>query len=320
MNTAAKLSAYGAALVLVFAGAWAAGSAAGPLTVGAGAEPGPHAPGGSAGIQPDGLASARDGYTFVPERTTLTPGVAEEFAFRITGSGGAAVTQFDEAHEKRMHVVLVRRDGAAYQHLHPEMSADGVWRVPVTVPAAGSYRAFADFVPRGGQGVVLGVDLQAPGAYNPVVPFPTRAAEVDGYRVELGGDLRPGHASRLTLDVTRGGRPVADLQPYLGAYGHLVALRQGDLAYLHVHPDGTPGDSRTAPGPQVTFFAEVPTAGTYRLFLDFKHGDVVRTAEFTVATRGEEPPPRTPAAGTERRGDQRPDSGDQHRDQHGGHG
>ena len=75
---------------------------------------------------------------------------------------------------------------------------------------------------------------------------------------------------------------MTDLQPYLGAYGHLVALRAGDLAYLHVHPDGVPGDGVTAPGPDVTFWATAPSAGAYRLFLDFQHNGVVRTAEFTV--------------------------------------
>ena len=94
----------------------------------------------------------------------------------------------------------------------------------------------------------------------------------------LTGALTPGTTSKLTLTVDRGGVPVTDLQPYLAAYGHLVALRQGDLAYLHVHPD----DSVTSAGPNIVFYAEVPSAGTYRLYLDFKHGDVVRTAEFTV--------------------------------------
>ncbi|MCP2257775.1 hypothetical protein LX15_001461 [Streptoalloteichus tenebrarius] len=319
MNTATKLSAYGAALVLVFAGAWAAGAAAGPLTVGAGHEPGSHAPGDAApraDTEPDGLASSRDGHTLSPERTTFTPGVAEEFAFRVTGSDGAAVTSFDEKDGQRMHVVVVRRDGTAYQYLHPQLSADGVWRVSVTLPAAGSYRAFADFVPRGGRAVVLGVDLQAPGPYNPIVPFPTRTAQVDGYRVELTGDLRPGQTSQLTVDVSRDGRPVTDLQPHLGAYGHLVALRQGDLAYVRVRPDGAPGDGRTAPGPRVVFSAEVPTAGTYRLFLDFRHGDAVRTAEFTVATREESATP-PPPAGADGDGGQH---SDQRGDEHGGHG
>ena len=81
--------------------------------------------------------------------------------------------------------------------------------------------------------------------------------------------------------MSRGGTPVTDLQPYLAAYGHLVALRQGDLAYLHVHPDGAPGDGRTEPGPAIVFHTTAPSDGTYRLFLDFKHGGVVRTAEFT---------------------------------------
>ncbi len=84
--------------------------------------------------------------------------------------------------------------------------------------------------------------------------------------------------------MSRDGEAVADLQPYLGAYGHLVALRSGDLAYLHVHPDGTPGDGKTQPGPEVVFYAAVPSAGTYHLFLDFRHEGIVRTAAFTVST------------------------------------
>jgi hypothetical protein len=82
---------------------------------------------------------------------------------------------------------------------------------------------------------------------------------------------------------------VTDLQSYLAAYGHLVALRQGDLAYLHVHPDGEPGDGRTEAGPDIVFHPPAPSAGSYRLFLDFKHGGVVRTAAFTV-TAGKEAP------------------------------
>ncbi|MGH3747674.1 MAG: hypothetical protein ACRDT8_09770, partial [Micromonosporaceae bacterium] len=55
------------------------------------------------------------------------------------------------------------------------------------------------------------------------------------------------------------------------------------------HPDGTPGDGATKPGPKITFYAEVPSAGTYRLYLDFQHRGVVRTAEFTVVASGDDP-------------------------------
>jgi hypothetical protein len=106
---------------------------------------------------------------------------------------------------------------------------------------------------------------------------------VDGYTVTLSGTPKATEPSMLTLAVSRNGKPVTDLQPYLGAYGHLVALRAADLGYLHVHPMGEPGDGSTAPGPEIGFHATFPSGGNYRLFLDFQHAGVVRTAEFTVS-------------------------------------
>ncbi|MCR6487959.1 hypothetical protein M8542_34555 [Amycolatopsis sp. OK19-0408] len=294
MNTAAKLSAYGAALALVAAGAWVTGIAVGPFpgqaAEGHGGEDAGHGDGHGGTVaevadhQPGGLASAAGGYTLTPAGTTLTPGATTKFTFRVIGPDGAPVTAYDVEHEKRMHFIVVRRDTTGYRHLHPELGADGTWSVPVTVAEAGSYRAFADFTPAGGQSLTLGVDLVAPGLFQPVEHAETRVADVEGYRVRLDGDLVPGRSSRLTATVTKDGRDVTDLQPYLGAYGHLVALRGGDLGYLHVHPDDPAGDRKN--GPRVTFLAEVPSAGTYRLFLDFRHGDVVRTAEFTATTGG----------------------------------
>ena len=302
MNTAGKLSAYGVALVLVAAGAWAVGTAVGPFAGDAGArgvEEAAHGDTHSGTVaetaQPDepaGLASSRGGYTLTPTSTTLTPGTTQPFSFQITGPDGHAVTRFDVEHDKRMHLIVVRRDTADFQHVHPELRADGTWTVPLELAAPGSYRAFADFTPTGGEGMTLGVDLAAPGDFQPESHDPSRVAKLGGdgagYEVRLDGDLVPGQTSEVTLTVTKDGRPVTDLEPYLGAYGHLVALRGGDLAYLHVHPDGEPGDGRTAPGPTITFYAEVPSAATYRLFLDFQHEGTVRTAEFTVEGAGDD--------------------------------
>ncbi|MFD8494707.1 hypothetical protein [Amycolatopsis sp. NPDC059657] len=293
MQTAVKLSVYGVALALIAGGAWAAGSAVGPFEGEAGAQHTEEAGHGDAhGAEapsddlPGGLASSIGGYTLTPADTTLTPGVTTTFSFRVTGPGGQAVTAYDVKHEKRMHLIVVRRDGSGFQHVHPALAADGTWTVPLTLPKAGSYRAFADFAPTGGKATTLGVDLAAPGDFQPSTSPPERVSDVDGYQVRLAGDLVPGKSSKVTLTVAKNGGPVTDLQPYLGAYGHLVALRGGDLAYLHVHPDGMPGDGKTAAGPSVTFYAEVPSAGTYRLFLDFQHEGKVRTADFTVATEG----------------------------------
>lgn len=298
MNTAGKLTAYGVALVLVAAAAWATGSAVGPLAVEAethGAEGAGHGDDHSGTVagaqqtdQPGGLASSRGGYTLTPTSATLTAGTNQPFSFRITGPDGQPVTGYDVEHEKRLHLIVVRRDTSGFQHVHPEPAADGTWATNLDVSRPGSYRAFADFKPTGADALELGVDLAVPGDFTPEYYRPARVALVDGYEVRLDGALTPGSSSKVTATVTKAGQPVTDLQPYLGAYGHLVALRSGDLAYLHVHPDGAPQDGRTQPGPAVTFFAEVPSAATYRLFLDFRHGDVVRTAEFTIPTGQEE--------------------------------
>ena len=108
---------------------------------------------------------------------------------------------------------------------------------------------------------------------------------MDGYQVRLDGDLVPGRPSQVFATVSRDGRAVTDLEPYLGTFGQLVALHTSDLGYLHVHPDApTPAPTDRA-GPAIAFTAEVPSTGTYRLVLEFHRGGAVHTAEFTVETR-----------------------------------
>ncbi|WP_433532905.1 hypothetical protein ACQPYA_13395 [Micromonospora sp. CA-263727] len=291
MKTATKLSGFALGLAAVFGAAYGVGQLADPVAPVADARHGATADHGAADEAtggeavsrvPGGLLVSDRGFTLAP-----VPAPPGEFAFRITGPDGQTVTAFDEAHDRRMHLIVARRDLSGFRHVHPQMAADGTWRVAAPFGDPGTWRAFADFVPTGGQPLTLGVDVDLPGAFTPrPPPAATRTASVDGYTVALDGDLRPGATAKLTLTVSRGGTPVTDLQPYLGAYGHLVALRAGDLAYLHVHPDGSPGDGHTRPGPQVTFHTEVPSAGTYRLYLDFQHAGTVRTAEFTLTAAG----------------------------------
>ncbi|MEV8637169.1 hypothetical protein AB0395_36560 [Streptosporangium sp. NPDC051023] len=309
MNAQAKLGAYLLGIVVIFGGALGAGRAAGAagLTPEAADGHGTHttttpAPAPAGAPVPGGLQVSQDGYTLTPQTTTVEPGRSTDFRFTVTGPDGRPVTGYRVQHDRKLHFIVVSRDLGSFQHLHPREAGGGVWSVPLTLPEAGSYRAFADFAPEGGNGMTLGTDLQAAGVYAPkALPEASRTSTVDGYTVTLDGDLVPGRSSKITLSVTKDGRPVTDLQPYLGAYGHLVALRGGDLAYLHVHPDGEPGDGRTAPGPGITFHTEVPSRGDYRLFLDFQHGGVVRTADFTVhagqAAPDATPPTPTPEAG-----------------------
>jgi hypothetical protein len=186
------------------------------------------------------------------------------------------VTDYRPLHERDLHLIVVRRDLATFSHLHPRREPDGSWQVELTLPSPGPYRAFADLAPKEGPDLTLAVDLIAPGEWTEQeLPQPSGIARVDDYRVDLTGEVTAGAHSELTFTVTRGGRSV-ELQPYLGALGHLVALRASDLAYLHVHPvEDTSSDAGR-------FGVEVPSPGRYRLFLQFRHEDRVRTASFTV--------------------------------------
>jgi hypothetical protein len=293
MTTTTRVGAFLVALAAVFALALGAGSLVGPTDASAPvAAHDAHAthgdePAGHSEALPGGLMVSQDGYTLDLAARQVGPGRGVPVSFTITGPDGRPVTSYEVEHEKRLHLIAVRRDLTGFQHVHPELSESGVWSAPLDL-APGQWRVFADFKASGAEALTLGADLAVAGDYRPVVQeAESRTAKVDGYAVALAGDLEAGADAELTLSVSRDGKPVTDLQAYLGAYGHLVALRAGDLAYLHVHPDGTPGDGTTRPGPTVVFSAAVPSAGTYHLYLDFRHDGVVRTAAFTVRAGGD---------------------------------
>src|SRR5215204_5243173 len=184
---------------------------------------------------PGGLTVSTAGYTLQVSPKTFEAGQEEAFGLRILDRGGHAVRDFDEQHGERMHLIVVRRDLAHY------------------------------------------LDLHVPGEMEVVsLPDPTSLAGADGYEVELdAGSLTAGAASSLTFRIAQEGQDVTELEPYLGALGHLVALREGDLAFLHVHPSG-------GAGARIIFHAVFPSMGLYKLFLQFAHEGRVHTVAFTT--------------------------------------
>ena len=234
----------------------------------------------------DGLTAESSGFRFVPTATSLVPGLATPFAFRITDPGGKAVTAFEPDQTKLMHFYLIRSDLTGFQHVHPTMSADGTWTAPLAAVEPGSYRAYASFTARDSAGkpvpLVLSQPLTAPGAATttPLPPAST-TTQVDGYTLTLaGGQVTAGRSQDLTLTVSRNGEPVTDLQPYLDTYAHLSAFHDGDLGFAHLHPHGTVhGDHG---GPALTFEAMLPKPGPWRLFLQFQTGGVLHTAAVTI--------------------------------------
>ena len=300
MSAAARIATFAGVLALVFAGAVALGGAIDPdeaddTAVSHGGDShgeteaghGEDRDAGAAAHPVRGLAAAENGLRLVVDRPELQRGSTEQLSFRIVVDSGAAVTDFDVEHEKRMHLIVVRRDLTGFQHLHPAMAADGTWSTDIRLDEAGSYRLFADFS-RDEEPNTLATDLRVDGAAQLVdLPAPASAATSEGgYEVDLDTvGVEPGRPSELQFTVTRNGMP-ADVEPYLGATGHLVALREGDLAFLHVHPsDHAEEQGADAHADPIAFEATFPTEGRYRLFLQFKVDGRVETAAFTLEVK-----------------------------------
>ncbi len=323
MNTVSRLALYGAGLVLVFGVMFFAGRALVPEDTvatwtreaeesadqhesmespeqgGGHDESGGHAEQGSTHVR--GLSVEQDGYRLSPVEAPEVAGQAGELSFRVIGPDGEPFTDFAVNHEKELHLITVRSDGAGFQHVHPTLNqATGVWSVPLTWPRGGTYRVFADFVPGGSTdapAVTLARNVEVAGEFSPATTPLSRTDLVDGFEVSIAGDLKAGENGDLTVTVTRDGKPETHLEPYLGAFGHLVALREGDLAYLHVHAEddhpgsettsGAAGEEHHGPtaGPEIGFAAEAPTPGRYLLYLDFKVAGKVHTAEFVLEAK-----------------------------------
>lgn len=293
MNAAGRLAVYGLGLVVAFGGAFAVSNALVPdgavHTWTQASSPSSRAAHGlsAAATELPGLSLSQGGYVLSQVSAPAAADSGGVLRFQITTATGTPLTTFATTHDKDLHLIVVRSDGSGFRHVHPTLDpATGTWSVPWQWQAAGTYRVFADFQPAdvpGAAKLTLTRAVEVAGAFTPVDPGPARTVDhVAGYTVTLAGDLTARATNQLTAIVSRNGTPVTSVQRYLGAFGHLVALRDGDLAYLHVHPEGAEPVLGQTGGPTIAFAAEAPTPGRYLLYFDFQVDGVVHTATFVV--------------------------------------
>ena len=242
-------------------------------------------PGMGTAVTGNGLAAARDGYRMTSSTTGLPADRSADYRFTVTGPDGKPVTDFSVDQTKRMHFYAIRTDLTGFQHLHPTMAENGTWTAPLAALRPGTWRLYTSFTPNSGSGkgkdFVLSRTVKVSGmAMTTPLPKEEGTTSVDGYTIAVRGDLMAGMAHQLTATITKGGKPVTDLQPYLDTYAHLTAFHQGDLAFAHLHPetkvDGDHG------GPALTFHAEFAQPGNWRLFLQFQTAGKLRTAALTL--------------------------------------
>jgi len=276
VSAGVRLFSFGLTLAALLVAGFAAGRLLDASAPGASAAPQDH---GEMAMDPvRGLGVAESGLRLLIADPELARGAGERLRFEVVDADGEAVTEFDRTHTRRMHAIVVRRDLTGFQHLHPALAADGTWAVPLRLGEPGTYRLFADFS-HAGEATTLAGDLRVDGSADlrALPPEAERAIAVPGdFEVMLHARAPvAGEEAELAFSVRADGRSLA-LQRYLGAGGHLVALREGDLAFIHVHPTGDGGGDGS-----IEFGATFPTAGRYRLFLQFKVDGVVRTVAFT---------------------------------------
>lgn len=206
--------------------------------------------------------------------------------FTIKDPTGLPVAKFEEVHEKLLHLLMVSKDLAWYAHEHPEIQPDGTFTFTYTFPEAGEFVLYNDFTPPNvGQQVVqvpITVEGAAPAKRSLTVDA-DKPKTIDGYTVTLDteGPVSTGAHTHLIYTITKAGQPVADLQPYLGAMGHLVIISSDLKEFVHSHPHESAEHAAGANGPKVEFEAHFNAPGTYKAWAQFQHQGRVITVPMT---------------------------------------
>ena len=217
-------------------------------------------------------------------------------SFSIVDDQGQTIKDFKVDREKLLHFIVVRHDLNKFQHVHPEFdTATGIFTLKdFSLPSAGQYRFFADFVipitttnsPDSSMNAVVSKDVTLVGEYQPeTIGDREMTKTVDGYTVTLKTEtstLTKGE-NMLSFSITKNGMPVKDLQDYLGALGHAVVIRDTTLDYLHAHALQEPGTIQTG---TIDFHVDFPTEGTYKAFVQFKHDEKLQTVQFVLPEVG----------------------------------
>ncbi len=214
----------------------------------------------------------------------LRAGAEVPLRLRLFAPDGGAVDDLLVVHEKLVHLLIVSADLAWFAHEHPERQDDGSFTLRQRFPHGGRFTLFHDFTPAGAGMQVVPVDLAVAGEEPPPrLLVPTREAQVDGFAFSLQAPqpLAALVNQRLVLRVTRDGAPVNDLEPFLGAPGHLVVIRQDRRHFVHTHPV-EPAGGPAIRGPEIVFPALFPAPGRYKAWAQVQHAGRVLTAPFVV--------------------------------------
>lgn len=199
---------------------------------------------------------------------------------------GIPVRNLTEQHKKLAHLIVVSKDLAFFDHLHPDVVGPGKMSVKATFPRQGQYIAFLQFAtPDKGEQLLRGTlrlgkdDMKTAS----LKPDADKAKAIDDLTFSLKSPPAKAHEMAMPeVEITRGGKPITNIEEYLGAGGHGVIISEDTQSFLHVHPEASQAADGTFASP-VMFHTEIPKAGTYKMWTQFQIDGKVRTADFTFS-------------------------------------
>jgi len=198
------------------------------------------------------------------------------------------VHKFEEVHERIFHLFVLSQDLEHFEHLHPTLEPDGSLVVDVRLPRPGLYHFFADFLPEGGAPQLLHSAFVS-ADYDGTLARAGRQLATDvsdkvvnGMRVRLETPEQLAGREQIIstwLEDAKTGEPIKDLEPYLGAWGHMLIVSWDLQDVVHSHPVAAVSD---AGGPRIGFQQRFPRKGRYRVWAQFQRGGEIAIAQFTL--------------------------------------
>ncbi|MDX2065487.1 MAG: hypothetical protein SFX74_07075 [Fimbriimonadaceae bacterium] len=213
-------------------------------------------------------------------------GETQELQLRVIDrSQNRSVREFDVAHERKFHLLVVSEDLSWFLHEHPQMSAGGLWSIPLTLPFAGRYWVYGDVAPAGRGSQIVSNQITVAGPARKPASLAPKARDIQSGIVGTLKPVEPITVGRsaiveLTLRDANTGQAIGDTQPWLGAAGHLMIFHRDGKTVVHSHPEESDLSARLVRNGRLRFTARFPRAGMYRAFAQVQRAGRIETFGF----------------------------------------
>lgn len=199
----------------------------------------------------------------------------------IHGADEKVVKDFEPTHEKLAHLIIVRQELDEFAHLHPHVDEDGNLSIEHTFPVGGTYHLFVDYKQAGKSPATVRATLKVDGNAPPgseLTPNAPGTLGFDDISAVVAFNPQSEPTRVLTFKIQDlSGKEVNDLEPYLGAMGHLVVLSSDAKQYVHAHPLTAKPN-----GGIVAFEVHFPGPGIYKVWGQFQRSGRVLTVPAVV--------------------------------------